>query len=113
MNLIENLDRLETELNTGAYRPSRSVCFVNLRPKPREIFAADFRDRVVHHLFVREIEKSWERAFIHDSYACRRGKGTHAAVDRLEAMVRSVTRGGRRRAWYLRHGGEMRTGGGR
>ena len=57
MKLVENLDRLETELNSGAYQPSRSVCFVNLKPKPREIFAADFRDRVVHHLFVREVEK--------------------------------------------------------
>lgn len=39
MKLVENLDRLETELNSGAYKPSRSVCFVNLKPKPREIFA--------------------------------------------------------------------------
>ena len=101
MNQAEYLLDLEEELNSGSYRPSRSVCFVNLRPKPREIFAADFRDRVVHHLFVREIELHWERVFIHDSYACRPGKGTHAAVDRLEEFVRSVTRGGRQRAWYL------------
>jgi len=101
MNQAGNLLDLEEELNSGSYRPSRSVCFVNLRPKPREIFAADFRDRVVHHLFVREIEDHWERVFIHDSYACRPGKGTHAAVDRLERFVRSVTRGGRQRAWFL------------
>jgi len=101
INQAEHLLDLEKELNSGSYRPSRSVCFVNLRPKPREIFAADFRDRVVHHLFVREIEDHWERVFIHDSYACRPGKGTHAAVDRLEEFVRSVTRGGRRRAWFL------------
>ena len=101
MNQAENLLDLEKELNSGSYRPSRSVCFVNLRPKPREIFAADFRDRVVHHLFVREIEPRWERVFIHDSYACRPGKGTHAAVDRLEEFVRCVTRGGRRRAWFF------------
>ena len=101
MNQAEQLLDLEEELNSGSYRPSRSVCFVNLRPKPREIFAADFRDRVVHHLFVREIEDYWERVFIHDSYACRPGKGTHAAVDRLEEFVRSVTHGGRRRAWFL------------
>ena len=101
MNQAEHLLDLEEELNSGSYRPSRSVCFVNLKPKPREIFAADFRDRVVHHLFVREIEEHWERVFIHDSYACRPGKGTHAAVDRLEEFVRSITRGGRRRAWFL------------
>ena len=101
MSQAEHLLDLEEELNSGSYRPSRSVCFVNLRPKPREIFAADFRDRVVHHLFVREIERHWERVFIHDSYACRPGKGTHAGVDRLEGSVRSITRGGRRRAWFL------------
>jgi len=101
MNLAENLLDLEEELNSGSYRPSRSVCFVNLRPKPREIFAADFRDRVVHHLFIRTIEPYWERVFIHDSYACRPGKGTHAAVDRLEQFVRSATRGGRQRACFL------------
>ncbi|MFO8071532.1 MAG: reverse transcriptase, partial [Polyangia bacterium] len=56
LDLAENLTRLGEELGSGAYRPSRSVCFVNERPKPREIFAADFRDRVVHHLFVREVE---------------------------------------------------------
>ena len=98
MDLASNLVGLESDLNSGCYRPSRSVCFVNLRPKPREIFAADFRDRVVHHLFVRYIEEHWERVFIHDSYACRPRKGTHAAANRLEEFVRSVTHGGRRRA---------------
>ncbi len=101
MNLAENLLGLEEELNSGGYRPARSVCFVNFKPKPREIFAAEFRDRVVHHLFVRDIEKYWERVFINDSYACRPGKGTHAAVDRLDRFVKRLTRGGRRRAWFL------------
>jgi len=97
----KNLVRLEEELNSGAYRPSRSVCFVTLKPKPREIFAADFRDRVVHHLLIRKIEPHWEQVFVHDSYACRPGKGTHAAVERLSDFLRSITQGGRRRAWFL------------
>jgi RNA-directed DNA polymerase len=97
----QELCDLETELNDGTYRPSRSVCFITLRPKPREIFAAHFRDRVVHHLFVRQVEPYWERVFIHDSFASRKAKGTHAAVERLARFVRSATRGGRRRAWYL------------
>lgn len=101
MRQAENLLDLEGALNSGSYSPSRSVCFISLHPKPREIFAADFRDRVVHHLFIREIESYWERVFIHDSFACRRGRGTHAAVDRLARFVKQVTRGGRRRAWFL------------
>ena len=71
------------------------------KPKQREIFAADVRDRVVHHLLVGHLEPFWERRFIHDSYACRQGKGTHQAVERLRAFTRQVTANGTRRAWYL------------
>lgn len=94
------LDLLD-ELNNRTYTPGRSVCFVNRRPKLREIFAADFRDRIVHHLVVSHLENYWERVFIHDSFACREGKGVHAAVDRLQTFLRQVTRNGKRRAWYL------------
>ena len=55
INQAEHLLDLEEELNSGSYRPSRSVCFVNLRPKPREIFAADFRDQVVRSLLALEV----------------------------------------------------------
>jgi RNA-directed DNA polymerase len=100
-NLPEDLNALFKELNSGNYKPGRSVCFVTCSPKPREIFAASFRDRIVHHLLVRKIEPYWDKVFIHDSYACRREKGTHAAVDRLKSFVRSITKGGRVRAFYL------------
>lgn len=79
---------LRDELNSRRYRPGRSVCFVTRKPKLREIFAADFRDRIVHHLVVDHLEAYWERVFIHDSYACRKGKGVHAAVDRLQRFLR-------------------------
>ena len=100
LNLAENLVALEQELAAGSWRPSRTVCFINRKPKPREIFAADFRDRVVHHLFVRKVEPYWERRFVFDSYASRKNKGTHAAVDRLASFSRRVTNGGSVRAWY-------------
>jgi len=77
------------------------VAFLLEKPKRREIFAADFRDRVVHHLLVTHLERTWERRFIHDSFACRRGKGTHAGVERLRSFARKVTSNGTRRAWYL------------
>lgn len=66
----ENLLELQESLLNRTYRPGRSVCFVTSRPKLREIFAADFRDRVVHHVLVDELERVWETRFIHDSYAC-------------------------------------------
>lgn len=96
-----NLLELQAELATRAYRPAPSACFVTHRPNLREIFAADFRDRVVHHLLVGELEPDWERVFIHDSYACRKGKGVHKAVDRLQTFLLQASANGTRPAWYL------------
>jgi len=96
--LEENLARLREKLEGRSYTPSRSVCFFAPGPKLREIFAADFRDRVVHHVLVNHLERIWEPRFIHDSYACRRGKGVHAAVQRLQQFVRQATANGTRRA---------------
>jgi retron-type reverse transcriptase len=90
-NLEEHLVRLREELDGRTYHPSRSVCFVVKHPKFREIFAADFRDRVVHHILVEALERVWEPLFLHDSYACRKGKGTHRAVKRLQQCMRRVT----------------------
>lgn len=100
-NLEENLIKLQEELESQTYAPSRSVCFVLKQRKLREIFAADFRDRVVHHILVEYLEKIWEPVFIYDSYACRRGKGTHAAVHRLQTFMRKVSRNGTRRAYFI------------
>ena len=95
-HLEENLVRLHEELEGRTYHPFRSVCFVLKQPKFREIFAADFRDRVVHHVLVEALERVWEPKFIDDSYACRKGKGTHRAVRRLQTFMRRVTRNGTR-----------------
>jgi len=100
-NLEENLVALHEDLSSGTYRPGRSIAFLVEKPKRREIFAADFRDRVVHHVLVGHLEPKWERRFIHDSYACRKGKGTHAGVARLRSFARQATANGTRRAWYL------------
>jgi len=98
---VWGMETPHTSLNRS-YNPTKSICFVQKRPKLREIFAADFRDRVVHHLLVGYLEPIFERRFIHDSYACRKGKGVHAAVDRLRTFLGSATANGSRRAWYLK-----------
>ena len=89
-------------LSSGRMAAYRRVCFVTEGPKPREIFAADFRDRIVHHLLVSRTEPLFECRFIHDSYACRKGKGVLAASDRLTEFLRQVTANGRRPAWALK-----------
>jgi hypothetical protein len=97
----ENLLDLQEVLLSRTYVPSRSVCFFVKKTKLREIFAADFRDRVVHHVLVDYLERIWEPIFIHDSYACRKGKGIHAGVERLRRFIRQITHNGTRPAWYL------------
>lgn len=93
---------LQQELRSHTYRPGRSICFITTGPKPREVFAADFRDRVVHHLLVSQQERVFEPVFIDDSYACRKGKGTLAASDRLMVFLRRITANGQRPAWALK-----------
>jgi RNA-directed DNA polymerase len=86
--LTDNLLQLEEELRQGRYRPGPYRHFRITYPKPRRISAAPFHDRVVHHALVRQIEPIFEARFIHDSYACRIGKGTHAALDRCQGFAR-------------------------
>jgi RNA-directed DNA polymerase len=70
-------------------------------PKFLEIFAADFRDCVVHHVLVEGLERIWEPIFLHDSYACRKGKGTHRAVTRPQQFMRRVTHNGTKPGFAL------------
>jgi RNA-directed DNA polymerase len=83
-----NLLLLKQDLEDGSYRPGRYRHFFIFEPKRRKISAAPFRDRVVHHAVVRVLEPIFERRFIFDSYACRRGKGTHRALDRAQGYLR-------------------------
>jgi len=71
---------LQEELLAGWWQPRPYSTFDIRDPKPRRISAADFRDRVVHHALMNVLDPYFERALFAHSYACRRGKGTHAAV---------------------------------
>ncbi|MFM9966555.1 MAG: reverse transcriptase domain-containing protein [Planctomycetaceae bacterium] len=84
-----NLVQLQRDLLDGSYRPGPYRHFHIQDPKPRKISAAPFRDRIVHHAVVAALEPIFERRFIHDSYACRRGKGTHRALDRAQSYLRN------------------------
>ncbi len=78
---------LERELREQTYQPGAYRTFTIHDTKPRLISAAPFRDRVVHHALCNIIEPLFEPTFIYDSYACRVGKGSHAAVNRLTAFM--------------------------
>ncbi len=88
--LEDELLCLRRELLERTYAPGPYHGFMIRDTKPRLISAAPFRDRVVHHALCNVVEPPYERSFIFDSYACRAGKGTHAAVDRLTAFMRGA-----------------------
>jgi retron-type reverse transcriptase len=87
-NLDSELTRLHQELVTETYQPGSYRSFTIHEPKRRKISAAPFSDRVVHHALCNVIVPIYERKFIHDSYANRVGKGTHAALDRCTKFMR-------------------------
>ncbi len=87
-SLENELIALEEELMSGTYRPLPYTTFEIYEPKKRCICAADIRDRVVHHAICNIIEPILDRTLIHDTYACRKGKGTHAAVMRARTFSR-------------------------
>ena len=100
--LERNLCELHDELIAGHYQPGRSICFVITRPKPREVWAADFRDRIVHHLLYNRIAPRFLASFTADSCACIPGRGTMYAAQRLDHQARSVTRNWSQPAHYLK-----------
>jgi retron-type reverse transcriptase len=88
LDLESELHQLRQELVSRSYRPGPYTTFLVHEKKPRFISAAPFRDRVVHHALCQVIEPIFERGFLYDSYACRKGKGTHAAVERASFYAR-------------------------
>ena len=91
MNQERELVRLRDELLERRYVTRPSSCFIIHDPKMREVFAAEFRDRIVHHLFYNYTHELFERTFIADSYSCIEGRGTHYGVDRLRKHILSCS----------------------
>lgn len=80
--------QLREELEEGSYRPGAYRYFMIYEPKERRVAAAPFRDRVLHHAVVRVLEPIFEKRFLEDSFACRKGKGTHAGMRRALGLAR-------------------------
>ncbi len=100
-NLKENMDKLCDDIYYRRYEPMPSKCFIVDYPKKREIFAAVFRDRIVHHLYFNYTNKLYERTFIQDSYSCIKGRGTHYGIGRLRDMCRKESRNWQRKCYAM------------
>ena len=96
------LIKLHDEINTGRYQIGRSMAFIVDKPVTREIFAADFRDRVVHHLIINKLNPLFEKDFIFDSYACRKGRGSHMGIARVAGFIRKCSRNYTKDAYVLK-----------
>jgi RNA-directed DNA polymerase len=94
-NLGAELAALREEILGGAVRVGHFTAFTIFEPKERRIHAPCLRERVLHHALVGPCEADFERWLIADSYACRRGKGREAAVQRAEQFAR-------RHRWFLK-----------
>jgi len=87
-NFEANTFALCDEILERHNQPSPSICFIVDKPVKREIFAASFRDRIVHHFIYNHIAPLFETSFINDSYSCRAGKGTHYGIKRIDRFIR-------------------------
>ena len=101
-NLKENLLLLRRELLQKAYRPLPLERFIIRDPKTRKISKSDFRDRIIHHTLCNIIEPIFEKCFIHDSYANRKGKGTLNAIKRFEFFKRKASKNNSRAAFVFK-----------
>jgi hypothetical protein len=104
MNYESNLFQLHEEINNGTYTPGRSIAFVVEKPVKREIFAADFKDRVVHHLIINKLNPLFEKQFIYDSYSCRVNKGTHFGIGRVTRFIRQCSQNHQLPCYILKFG---------
>jgi len=91
-DLEGQLIHLQNELIWRTYRTSPYHSFHIYEPKKRLVAALPFRDRVVQHALIEQLDPIFEARYIYDSYACRRGKGSHAGADRLQHWLRVVQR---------------------
>ncbi len=87
--LEQELFRLQDDLRALRYEPQPYHYFKIYDPKERTISVAPFRDRVAHHALVNILEPVYERCFIYDSYATRKGKGTHKAIEQAQRYLRA------------------------
>ena len=101
-DLVDNLQSIVDDLNNRTYVHGRSSCFVNLDPCPREIFAAQFRDRVIQHFYCEELEPVFNRILIANTTSCRKNKGTDYALKVLHDDLVRLTDKGKKDCYFLK-----------
>ncbi len=101
-DLGANLYKLYEDIVTKRYVLMRSICFIIDRPVKREVFAAAFRDRIVHHYLYNYLIPIFGPTFIYDTYSCIADRGTLFGIERFEHHIRSCSDNGRKECWVLK-----------
>lgn len=101
-NALYNITKLVEEINRREYKISPSRCFIVKYPTKREVFCANFRDRIVQHFVYNEINPYMNKTFIFDTANCRLNKGTDFAIRRVQTFVRRETNNYTEDAYYLK-----------
>lgn len=102
INLEENLIQLWQEINNGTYEIGKSVAFIVRRPVKREVFAADFRDRIVHHLVIRKLWPLLNQAISPHSYSCRPGMGVLYGIREVYQHIKKCSENYTGPCWVLK-----------
>ena len=102
MNYIANNYQLYIDLNSMEYEISKSKAFCVTIPKLREVFCADFRDRIIHHLLAIRFTDILEGEMTDKAYACRAGKGTDYGIADVKKQIERVSENYTKEAWILR-----------
>lgn len=84
---VRNILELTDDINNWSYKIGVSQAFVITDPKVREVFAASFRDRVVHHLVIRELEPYFMDYFIPTTFSYLKGRGVLGGVKKLHELL--------------------------
>jgi hypothetical protein len=87
-HLEDNLWNLYEELKHNTYEPGSHIYFILTKPKYREVWAANFKDRIVHHLVYNRISYI-EDDYINNSYACLKNKGTLNCAKDFQKCIRN------------------------
>jgi RNA-directed DNA polymerase len=102
LNLMENILSLHRDLAYGSYKQQPYQAFTISDPKPRNIHKPSVRDRLLHHAIYRKLYPFFDQTFIHDSYSCRTGKGTHNGFERVAEMAGKVSKNYTEPCWALK-----------
>ena len=102
LNQEIKLHSLAKDISNRKYMPKPCIAFIIQKPVMREIFAADFSDRVIHHLIYRCIYKDIDKRLIFDTYSCREGKGTLFGINRTKKFIRSCSEDYTKSTYYLK-----------